>query len=1179
MRINELARELEVKTGVILDLLPELGVEDKKTHSSTIEPDLAELVRAHLSGHSGSTDLSSGGSADTSAVAIARTDSRESAADASPAVKAASAASGATAPIAARQEKPAEESRPRASSSPEERPPAIQAPPPAIPRTAVAGGVPAPHADQTLPAKAASEVRATTVTGAHSLASPSATVSGQQPLSKTETRKSVPTLPPPLQSKGKDRPIAPPLPPPLRRTSTPITPPLGGGDAEHESTRRTVGAGSLLPPPLKSRSTDAKISPFRHDDEKEIRTAVDEPVDASTVTEAPAIVAPSAAPAAPPVPGAPVPAAPPAEEAAPERPAAADLLPPPVARVERPRAQAPAIPAAPLSPGLRRAPAPPVPSTPAPPAAPEPVAVKPGEPRQPEPRPGEILRSVPGQMPGLSTVPPSKVVAPGQALSGLKPGEPIAGQDTVRRLRMPEGVLRPAPGPARPPAPNRPAPVSRQVARPIVPPTPEMVERLKQMRPNPVAAPQRPGAPRPRPGEPIYPGPVRPGQPMDRARVPGRPTSSPGIAARGRGMHPTSAPLLPDVAPAPSTPGRKPAGGKRAADRGRRQEFEEKELAFRPTRRREAEAPPPITREITVAEGITVKELSEKLGVKASMVIKKLLDKKVFATINQTLDAKLAEEMSRAFGASIKQMSYEQESVQDIVETEVEGDREERPPVVTIMGHVDHGKTSLLDAIRATNVAGREAGGITQHIGAYYVEKNNKKIVFVDTPGHAAFTRMRARGAKVTDIVVLVVAADDGIMPQTEEAINHAKAASVPIIVAINKIDKPNIQLDRIKQQLTEHGLMPEDWGGDTVTVPVSAKAGTNLDLLLEMILLSAEILELKANPARPALATVLEAQLDKGRGPVATVIVRDGTLRAGDHYICGPVFGRVRAMFDDRGNPVKEAGPSMPVEVLGLESVPDVGDTLQVVTDTAKAKQIALYRESKARDIQMAKSSKITLERFHTTLREGEIKELLIVLKADVGGTAEVVAETLEKLSNDKVRLRVILTGVGAITESDVLLASASNAIVIGFNVRPDKNALALAEQEDVDIRLHTIIYELTDEVKSAMTGMLEPVYKEVFRGRAEVRESFRITKVGTIAGCLVVEGSITRDSQVRLLRDNTVVFTGKISSLKRFKDDASEVRTNLECGIGIENYNDIKPGDIIEAFVKERVQVEAFA
>ncbi len=573
-----------------------------------------------------------------------------------------------------------------------------------------------------------------------------------------------------------------------------------------------------------------------------------------------------------------------------------------------------------------------------------------------------------------------------------------------------------------------------------------------------------------------------------------------------------------------------------------------------------------------------MKELSEKLEVKASLIIKKLLDKKIFATINQTLDSALADEIARAFGAGTNQLSYEEESIHGAVQMEVEGDLEPRPPVVTIMGHVDHGKTSLLDSIRTTRVAEREAGGITQHIGAYSVEKNGKTIVFVDTPGHEAFTRMRARGAKVTDIVILVVSADDGVMPQTEEAIRHARAAEVPIIVAINKIDKPDANPERVKQQLTDKGLMPEDWGGETVTVPVSAKTGQNLDLLLEMILLTAEMLELKASPTRPALCTILEAQLDKGKGPVATVIVRNGTLRSGDYYICGPAFSRVRAMFDDHGVPVKEAGPSMPVQVLGLESVPEVGDTLQVVTDTAKAKQIAFYRESKARDVQMAKTSKITLERFHTTLREGETKELLIVLKADVGGTAEVIAETLEKLSNEKVRLRVILTGVGAITESDVLLASASNAIVIGFSVRPDKNALALAAQEDVDIRLHTIIYELTDEVKAAMTGMLEPVFKEVFRGRAEVRDVFRITKVGTIGGCLVVEGSIPRDAQVRLLRDNTVVHTGKISSLKRFKDDASEVKTNLECGIGIERFNDLKPGDIIEAFVRERVQVEAF-
>ncbi len=411
---------------------------------------------------------------------------------------------------------------------------------------------------------------------------------------------------------------------------------------------------------------------------------------------------------------------------------------------------------------------------------------------------------------------------------------------------------------------------------------------------------------------------------------------------------------------------------------------------------------------------MTVKELSEKLGVKANMVIKKLVEKKIFATINQTLDVKLAEELARDFGASTNKVSYEQESTQEVEQTEVEQDREKRPPVVTIMGHVDHGKTSLLDAIRSTDVAGGEAGGITQHIGAYHVEKNGKKISFIDTPGHEAFTRMRARGAKVTDIVVLVVAADDGVMPQTLEAIDHAKAAGVPIIVAINKIDKPDAQIDRIKQQLADRGLLAEDWGGDTVMVPVSARAKTNLDLLLEMILLVAEMLDLKANTKRPGMGTVLEAKLDRGRGPVATVLVRNGTLHVGDYFICGSVFGRVRAMFDDRGAPAKEITPSLPAEILGLESLPDVGDTLQVVTDTAKAKQIVIYRETKARDVAMSKNNRITLEQLHDQLKEGEIKDLNVILKTDVGGTAEVLSETLQKLSSEKVRIRVVHSGVG---------------------------------------------------------------------------------------------------------------------------------------------------------------------
>src|SRR3954454_20008227 len=596
-------------------------------------------------------------------------------------------------------------------------------------------------------------------------------------------------------------------------------------------------------------------------------------------------------------------------------------------------------------------------------------------------------------------------------------------------------------------------------------------------------------------------------------------------------------------------------------------------------RRETPAAPPPITREITISEGITVKELSEKLDIKSSLVIKKLVDRNIFATINQTLDSKLANELARDFGASVNTISFEQEAMEEVEEAEVEADRVKRPPVVTIMGHVDHGKTSLLDAIRLANVAEKEAGGITQHIGAYHVEKNGRKIVFIDTPGHEAFTRMRARGAKVTDIVVLVVAADDGVMPQTLEAIDHAKAAGVPIIVAINKIDKGDAQPERIKQQLADRGLLAEDWGGDTVMVPVSARAKTNLDLLLEMFLLVADLQDLKANPNRPAMGTVIEAQLDRGRGPVATVLVRNGTLRVGDFFICGAVFGKVRAMHNDRGLQVRKAEPSMPVEVLGLDSLPEAGDDLQVVTDTAKAKQIVNFRDQRQKEAALAKSSRLTLEQLHKQMQAGEVKELPIIIKTDVGGSAEVLSETLQKLSNEKVKVRVIHSGVGAINESDVLLASASNAIIIGFNVRPERKAEALAEQEKVDIRLHTIIYNVTDEIKRAMSGLLEPVFKEVYQGKAQVRETFRITKVGAVAGCQVIDGSISSKSEVRLLRDNIVVYTGKISSLRRFKDDVSEVKSGMECGITLQNYSDVKQNDIIEAFATERVATEVFA
>ena len=924
----------------------------------------------------------------------------------------------------------------------------------------------------------------------------------------------------------------------------------------------------------------------------------------------------------------------PAEEQAPApavpEPPSPEEVAPVAGMAEKP---APAIPAArPIRPpllGHLRPPAPavPAPSTPAPPTVPPPPAAT--APPVPPPAPGAPAPAQPqARAPEAEPrpVPPAAVIAPGRPSPSAKPlptapkpGQILSGPRQPFPSAVGEGVRTPgAPAPrppvvGRPAAPQRPSapgpaatpqatpgaprpqasarPLAGQpAARPVVPPRPDLAAKLSQPRPPMpgLAAPPpspRPGVPRPAapvPGQPIYRGPLRPGQPaVARTGHGPAPSLRPGMPSRPGGprpMHPTSRRLEPGVPP-PPLPEQQRRGQQRPT-RSPQREIEPEEKALRERRRRVESGPPPISREITISEGITVKELSEKLDVKANLVIKKLLDRGVFATINQTLDSKLATDIAREFGASTATVTYEEEAMQSVEDKQEEKDLLKRAPVVTIMGHVDHGKTSLLDAIREANVAAREAGGITQHIGAYYVEMNGRKIVFIDTPGHEAFTRMRARGAKVTDIVILVVAADDGVMPQTLEAIDHARAAKVPILVAINKIDKPDAQPERIKQQLADRGLLAEDWGGETVMVPVSARMKTNLELLLEMILLVADLQDLKANPGRPAAGTVLEAKLDRGRGPVPTVLVRNGTLRVGDYFICGAVFGRVRAMFNDRGEPIREAEPSTPVEVLGLDAMPEAGDDFQVVTDVAKAKQIMIYRETKAREVQMAKSSgRLTLEQLHKQMQAGEVKELPIILKTDVGGSAEVLTDTLQKLSTDKVKVRVLHSSVGAINESDVLLASASNAIIIGFNVRPERNAASLAEQEKVDIRLHTIIYNLTDEIKRAMVGLLEPVFREIYKGKAEVRDTFRITKVGNVAGCYVLDGTIARDSEVRLLRDNVVVHTGKIGSLRRFKDDVSEVKSGMECGITIENYGDVKQGDMIEAFVTERVATEVFA
>ena len=650
------------------------------------------------------------------------------------------------------------------------------------------------------------------------------------------------------------------------------------------------------------------------------------------------------------------------------------------------------------------------------------------------------------------------------------------------------------------------------------------------------------------------------------------------------------APLSPtDKAPPKAEPG-KPIYARKPAARARptmEKRFEEGERKLHPVRARvgpgerrtsqieRAPAPPPREpREITITEGVTVRDLAEKLDVRAKELLKILLDRGIFASINQALDNATATSLAEAFNGIVKVLTFEEDVVQEVAREEKPENLEPRPPVVTVMGHVDHGKTSLLDAIRETEIASGEAGGITQHIGASEVHIDGRKIVFIDTPGHEAFTRMRARGAKVTDIVVLVVAADDGVMPQTQEAIDHAKAANVPIIVAINKIDKPEAQVERVKRQLSDRGLMPEEWGGDTVMVEVSAKQKKNLPKLLEMILLVADLRELKSNPKSPAAGTVLESRVDRGRGAVATILVQTGTLHTGDVFICGAVYGKVRAMFDDHGRTVKIAGPSTPVEVLGLQGAPEAGDQFQVA-DEARARHIVEFRQGKLREATLARSAgaRITLDQLHEQLKAGDVKELPLIIKGDVQGSVEVLNEMLPKLSDDRVKLKIIHASIGAVTENDVLLASASGAIIVAFNVRPDRKASDLAQREGVEIRLHSVIYEVSDEIRKAMTGLLDPVFKETHLGRAEVRNTFRVKGVGTIAGCYVLDGILKRDAEVRVLRDGALIYTGRLTSLKRFKDDAGEVRAGFECGASVSNFNDVKEGDILECFHLQKI------
>jgi translation initiation factor IF-2 len=601
--------------------------------------------------------------------------------------------------------------------------------------------------------------------------------------------------------------------------------------------------------------------------------------------------------------------------------------------------------------------------------------------------------------------------------------------------------------------------------------------------------------------------------------------------------------------------------------------MKKKVIITRVAKKTEVTVPKPIKRIIRIAEVITVGDLAKRMGVKGGEIIRKLMDIGVMANLNQMIDADVASLVANDFGYEVEKTSIERQDLL-VRKEDFPEQLKPRPPVVTVMGHVDHGKTMLLDAIRQTKVVEGEAGGITQHIGAYNVALDRGQVVFIDTPGHEAFTAMRARGAQVTDLVVLVVAADDGVMPQTKEAIDHARAANVPMVVAINKIDKPNANPEKVKKELSDLGLIPEKWGGSTLFAEVSAKQKIGIKELLELILLQAEVLELKANPEKPARGTVVEARLDKGRGPVATVLVQEGTLKAGDVFIAGSNYGRVRAIYNDKGAKMDAAGPSIPVEVVGFVDVPAAGEIFIVASDERMAKQISLYRQEKMREKELSKLSKVSLEQLYEQIKKGDVKELNVVIKADVQGSIEAIKEAIRKIATDAVKVNILHDSVGGITETDVNLASASNAVIIGFNVRPTPQAQSLAEEEKVDIRSYSVIYDATNDIKKALEGLLEPTYKEHILGRAQVLQLFNVRKIGMIAGSLVIDGKVVRGSHARLLRDNVVIFDGRIASLRRFKDDMKDCSQGFECGIWIENFNDVKPGDIIESYEMEEVR-----